>query len=331
MAGKKQHFVPRYYLKGFADNAKLYVYDIWKDEKVVDQNVDISDVGFKKNFYNLNLEQINIFLSEKITDKAELDNILEQYNERWSANLIRSFQDLDDRIGIIKNLGDYTSKVNMPDLYDFIVIQMLRTPRFRKGISDISKLVRDKVNDMTEVQIDGETKQDSMSIDDISKLIHTNLLLSSIAETKIGKTLKFKNPFLAQHHFQSDLTKSIYKWLKNSIGILYMNITDTLFKTSDSPVSFTQAHGTDVFSMRHLYIPITKRCAFLFLNPIWYPSASIYHRKLRILQDGDEELAMNFNFYVINKCDKHLYSFDDHFSWESLFIKKEIPIYMKVW
>ena len=110
-----------------------------------------------------------------------------------------------------------------------------------------------------------------------------------------------------------------------------MNTTDTLFKTSDSPVSFTQAHGTDVFSMRHLYIPITKRCAFLFLNPIWYPSASIYHRKLRILQNGDEEIAMNFNFYVINKCDKHLYSFDDHFSWESLFIKKEIPIYMKVW
>lgn len=332
MAGKKQHFVPRYYLRGFSKENKLYIYSTIDNTMPIQDSVKIKDIGFKNNFYDVNIDHVNQFLEKRLTDKKELDNIIEEYNERWSSNLIRSFQDLDSRIGEIKLIGEFVSQVAMLDLYDFIVIQLFRTPQFRKSLSDISARIQKLIIESDDIELKDGKLRDSMSIENLNKILHTNLLLASISKTTLGKSLDYSDPFLPQHQIQNELVTSAYEWLKKAYGIMYINTTEVLFKTSDSPVCFTETLGKDAISFKHLYIPLSKRCAFIFMHPILYSKYSHYNRQIRILDgEDDEKIATNFNLYLTKKADKHIYSYDDDFSMESLFIDNQIAMELKVW
>ncbi len=62
-----------------------------------------------------------------------------------------------------------------------------------------------------------------------------------------------------------------------------------------------------------------------------YAQYANYDRNIRIMEDTDIDIPQNFNFYLTSKSDKHIYSYDDDFVWESKFISKEIVQQIRIW
>lgn len=195
---KKQHYVPRFYLKHFSsDGEKLYVFDK-TNLKMFETN--IINIAQEKYFYDVNIELIDP-INKQIIEKQ-----LSKIESVFSDNLL-------EIIDFIENDKPLTHEQKVAISY-YMFIQIFRTRSFRdelKQMTDITlKALADKF-----VQINfGESYFNG----------HIHVKEEVIALSQI-KSL-----------FMPEQINKFVNWFLNCIWIIGKNFTEEYLYTSDSPV-----------------------------------------------------------------------------------------------
>lgn len=73
-------------------------------------------------------------------------------------------------------------------------------------------------------------------------------------------------------------------------------------------------------------VPLTKRCAFLFLNENEYSQHKHRDKEIQILTDLDSEKIDNYNKFLAKQAERFIFSYDDDFKELTKFIKGEISV-----
>lgn len=255
MAGPNQHFVPQYYLKTFSEGDKVFVFDKKENKYLGEKRIPVNKIGFSKNFYDIEPEDLSRFLINETDDKGYVDSLIEKYNERISSSLINSFIDLGEKVYKYKEM-EIVSVIRTDDIIDFLVVQLFRTSFFRKQFEFTARDIRKKHADKIELN-------EKYSVERLARAIHGVYIISAICNTEIWKNSE--NNHLIKPFFQFIDFEVVDKFeqLRKMSKTLWVSSLDLCFITSDNPIVIKQ---TDKGKIEMLFFPLTKRCAVTFWN-----------------------------------------------------------------
>ena len=236
---KKEHYVPRCYLKNFATVGKrIDVFDKWK--LMVRTNQDIMNIAMENGFYDIDLLRIMEELDTDVHEKMKFDLMKLVGTECWDEveaiignskyiekNHFSGLEDiysqlLESVIGksyngnswVIKNCRALTEHEKVM-LSLFISIQVIRTKRFRDTLGDMvagtAQMLAFKAQMNTP---DAQPKEvfEVKANPDFIKLQHNMMIL---------------NP---------EATLHLAEILMDHVWIMCVNKTDVPYYTSDDPV-----------------------------------------------------------------------------------------------
>jgi hypothetical protein len=293
MAGPKQHFVPQYYLKTFAKEDKVFVFDKKKNKYLGNNRIPVNRIGFTKNFYDIEPEDLSRFLVEEINDKTYVDSLIKKYNERISSPLINSFIDLGDKVYKNKEMK-IISLIRTNDIIDFLVVQLFRTPFFRKQFEFIARDIKIKHSDKVELN-------KKYSIERIARAIHGVYIISAICNTEIWKNSKKNHLIKPIFQFIDFDVIEMFEQLRKMSKTLWVSALDLCFITSDNPIVIKQ---TEEGKIKMLFFPLTKRCAVTFWNEISADKSVI------IVTEGRKNVLIEHNRIMKEWAYRFLYSYD---------------------
>lgn len=235
---KKEHYVPRCYLKNFShDTKKINVFDKFKMQ---DRNQSIQDVAMENYFYDINLMDMLKKVDKDKRQQLEIDLMKLVGTENWEevlrilsktkyiekdffAEIEGVYSELLQRIinksyrgnqWVIDNCFAFSEEEKLL-LSFFIAIQIIRTKVFRETLVDsIEKMYQTFLYKMQMNEKEPLDKEEiKVEVDkDFVKLQHSSMILNDTSTVAMAETLS------------------------NHIWIMYVNKTKTSFFTSDCPV-----------------------------------------------------------------------------------------------
>lgn len=218
---KNEHYVPRFYLRRFANNDKIYAYDLEKDNLF---QTNINKIGCNNYFYDVDSNVLKESLSEYKDIYKIPDDIFEKECEDIQF-IEKALSRLEDKFSVLLNKFemDY-SIINdeefLRTFFLFMYTQSIRTKGFRNGLENIAsqtKIWLEKFN------IKNVNYPIELEAKDIAKLNQIKELLSLSSVYK--KALSFFDAY------------DIY------IGV---NNTDIDFIISDNPMSYFLVGFNDI-------------------------------------------------------------------------------------
>lgn len=255
MAGPNQHFVPQYYLKTFSKDDKVFVFDKKENIYLGENRIPVSKIGFGKNFYDIEPEDLSRFLINETDDKNYVDSLIEKYNERISSPLINSFIDLGEKVYQYKEM-EIVSVIRPDDIIDFLVVQLFRTPFFRKQFEFTARDIRKEHSDKVELN-------KKYSVERLARAIHGIYIISAICNTEIWKNSEKSHLIKPFFQFIDFEVIDKFEQLRKMSKTLWVSSLDSCLITSDNPIVIKQ---TDKGEIEMLFFPLTKRCAVTFWN-----------------------------------------------------------------
>lgn len=224
---KRQHYVPRFYLRGFtpANEEYLYVFDK-KENTIFRKNIqEICEQNYYYSFYEN--EEYNFMLEEHLSKKeyefsGAFSNIIENiegyyFNKRCS----------------IKNITHTDKRL----IIEFICYQILRVPKYMESLFAMTIPQFKKFN-----REDGITQTEKEIKNDIKKYVYP-------------------------HFFDRTEEMMLMLLRKNWIFLILASDLDISFISSDNPVMITNSdlnspiRGAIIDPMTEIAIPISKHIA----------------------------------------------------------------------
>lgn len=244
---KKEHYVPRCYLKNFAlENTKIKIFDKFKMQT---REQRIMEVAMENYFYDLDFSELiqKAELDENKKLKNDLKNIMHIDNweyikngldkkfieKKYFAPLEQTYSDLletfiykshDGNNWVINNckICSETEKRNMAL---FIAIQITRTKSYRENLNSSLSQFHQALEHKLQIKNKNSPLKELFKPkidDDYVKSLHSMIILD------VDNTIK-----------SADI-------LDNHVWVIYVNKTDTPFYTSDNPV-VTIPHKKDKY------------------------------------------------------------------------------------
>lgn len=244
---KKEHYVPRCYLKNFIlENDKVKVFDKFKLQQ---REQRIMDIAMENYFYDIKIDELVQKAEKEEQEKIKSDllqiagvdkwedflNIVDtKYIEKefycklediYSILLTRIIQkSYNGNDWVIKNCNAFSdTEKTMMSL--FIAIQIIRTKSFRNNINDIITKTYQTLAYKSQMSDEDALPKEAFECTvspDFVKLQHSSMILNDDIAIKMAETLY------------------------NHIWIMYVNKTDYPFYTSDNPV-VTIPHKRDKY------------------------------------------------------------------------------------
>lgn len=233
---KKQHYVPQFYLRRFANpKSQIHVYDKFGQKSF---RANIRDIASARYFYNLSQEYISELensvrkiqseekfeqelvdeILKRITDVQMIENRLSRLEDHFATVLDNVIDGLEKRKRFEKNLrGDFAV---------FVAVQFWRTYERRQGMMELEQKLEERMMEIVR-KID-EVKGTDTTAQDLGIAYHPE------GTAHRHKMLLFDTSLLLK-------TASI---LDNHIWMIGVNDTNEPLYTSDHPVSI-HAHKTD--------------------------------------------------------------------------------------
>ena len=228
---KKQHYVPRVYLKHFCErNRTINVFDKNRVEKF---KANINDVACKNYFYDVDS---NISEDEQIFEKK-----LSEFESLYEHELKNLFKNLDEYVLKMDKKNLLKQNFKLPDktkeyLAIFFLIQNFRTIIVRKTLMQISKHMYDKIEEFT-----GEKPDFDIDNNEVKKS-HIKLIFGKLYPLVI--------------------------YLQKQQWFILVNDTERPFYTSDNPAILDRefckkdGRGKGILSYgMNFYLPIALRHA----------------------------------------------------------------------
>ena len=218
---KNEHYVPRFYLRRFANNDKIYAYDLEKDNLF---QTNINKIGCNNYFYDVDSNVLKESLSEYKDIYIIPDDIFEKECEDIQF-IEKALSRLEDKFSVLLNKFemDY-SIINdeefLRTFFLFMHTQSIRTKGFRNGLENIASQTKTWIE---KLNIKNVNYPIELEAKDIAKLNQIKELLSLSSVYK--KALSFFDAY------------DIY------IGV---NNTDIDFIISDNPMSYFLAGFNDI-------------------------------------------------------------------------------------
>lgn len=218
---KNEHYVPRFYLRRFANNDKIYAYDLEKDNLF---QTNINKIGCNNYFYDVDSNVLKESLSEYKDIYKIPDDIFEKECEDIQF-IENALSRLEDKFSVLLNKFelDY-SIINdeefLRTFFLFMHIQSIRTKGFRNGLENIANQTKTWLE---KLNIKNVNYPIELEAKDIAKLNQIKELLSLSSVYK--KALSFFDAY------------DIY------IGV---NNTDIDFIISDNPMSYFLVDFNDI-------------------------------------------------------------------------------------
>lgn len=314
---KKEHYVPRCYLKNFAmDNSMIWVFDKYKTQR---RKQKIMEIAMENYFYDIDCSSMISKAEKDEKIKAELkeqsgleewEDIVDllnnkKYVEKDFFSNIESFYELllekliDNSHGgnqwVIDNCFAFLEIIK--DIFSFFVaIQMLRTKSFRSGISDAIEQFYNVLPKKFPIKGLEPLRSGEFHIkanDEYVKLQHTLIMLD---EKELERTAEILN---------------------NHIWVMYVNKTDMPFYTSDNPV-ITIPHKSDKYMSYggiasegvEIVFPITPNLLLAMYEKTWHSNR--FSDRSFVSLTSKEKVAY-FNMYQIMQSDRCVFSIKDDF------------------
>lgn len=218
---KNEHYVPRFYLRRFANNDKIYAYDLEKDNLF---QTNINKIGCNNYFYDVDSNVLKESLSEYKDIYKIPDDIFEKECEDIQF-IEKALSRLEDKFSVLlsKFEMDY-SIINdeefLRTFFLFMHTQSIRTKGFRNGLENIASQTKTWIE---KLNIKNVNYPIELEAKDIAKLNQIKELLSLSSVYK--KALSFFDAY------------DIY------IGV---NNTDIDFIISDNPMSYFLVGFNDI-------------------------------------------------------------------------------------
>lgn len=218
---KNEHYVPRFYLRRFANNDKIYAYDLEKDNLF---QTNINKIGCNNYFYDVDSNVLKESLSEYKDIYKIPDDIFEKECEDIQF-IEKALSRLEDEFSVLLNKFemDY-SIINdeefLRTFFLFMHTQSIRTKGFRNGLENIASQTKTWIE---KLNIKNVNYPIELEAKDIAKLNQIKELLSLSSVYK--KALSFFDAY------------DIY------IGV---NNTDIDFIISDNPMSYFLVGFNDI-------------------------------------------------------------------------------------
>ena len=235
---KKEHFVPRCYLKHFvSETERINVFDKVTLGK---RNQKILDVAMENYFYDIDFYKLlDSVPSDKIDEvkqdlmkivdtdcweevEAALDkkHLEKEYFSRMEATYSKLLEEIirkayGGNAWVIDHCKALSSEEKV-SLSLFIAIQIIRTKSFRENIKNITEKLYQQIAYILQAQEENAVSKDEIRVtanDDYVKLEHSSMILNEEMAIDVAKTLL------------------------NHIWVMYVNKTDVPFYTSDNPVA----------------------------------------------------------------------------------------------
>lgn len=234
---KNQHYVPRFYLKNFANSCKcLYAYNI-KDKRIISTTPE--SICLENNLYETELKDAN----EKM-GKYVIENDIENKFCKHEGNYNKLIEKIKSIC--VQNQNEDALILNSSDekelLYSLIANLIVRNPKNIGYLNNLQGNIRNSGEYQT---IDNMLKQ--MDIGGTESIFIA-------AQKRVGLTEDFEN----------SVPKIITEQLRKTNFTFYYALENE-FLTSDVPIIF----GNDTYLPRNdigLYFAITPKIAIIFGN-----------------------------------------------------------------
>lgn len=293
MTGPNQHFVPQYYLKTFAEDDKVFVFDKKENKYLSDKRIPVDKIGFTKNFYDIEPEDLSKFLVKETNEKTYVDSLIERYNETISSLLINSFIDLGEKVYKYKDI-EIVSIIRPDDIIDFLVVQLFRTPFFRKQFELIARDIHKKHHDKVELR-------KKNPIEKLAQTIHGVYIISAICNTNIWKNSEKEHLIKPIFRFIDIEVVDKFEQLRKMSKTLWVSSLDSCFITCDNPIVIKQTNSGEI---KMLFFPLTKRCAVTYWNE---KSAD---KSVIIINEKRKKVLLEKNRIMKDWAYRFIYSYD---------------------
>ncbi|WP_397298935.1 DUF4238 domain-containing protein [Nonlabens ulvanivorans] len=310
----KQHYVPQFYLRNFADkNGNINVFDINRENHY---KTSPRNECYEKLLYDLNPEILNRFSDNTNHYEEIVDDKIRILNEEVSSILINS---LNKAISTGKGFEFISSDREI--LYDFIVLQTFRTPFYRKRLNYLcfSFALRTEIDFLDEKEL--------------LDLIH-NLLLFGVVERLYNLDFKLNETYHLFFDHLIDEILSLKLQLRDSQKLFLLNKSTEKFITSNTPVNIrwkpdflahlkmlvtTMDKEKPILDIGNylefmtIHLPMSREFSIFIFNKNVDNNLNEMNQSVGIIRDYNSDLAFNLNYSTFLKSSDKVFSSTDNF------------------
>lgn len=265
---KNEHYVPRRYLRHFANENKFYVFD---KEKEQIRPGSVEDYASERYFYDVDFESLKADKLKEDPDfvfDPEIEKIMkeidEQHIENWFGENVETwlFDPIDSIISTFTmsnpeklNTIEALSEKDMNYLSLYISIQLIRSKEFRKHIVEMNEKIPLLLMKKMALQ-----KKDSQQLE----------ILNSI-KLKV-KNKNYEKLLHAQFLMNEEFVLQIAERLRSKIWVIAYNTSATNLITSDNPVvryGHLGIHGLNSKGIEIMF-PISTKLIICIRDPEFF-------------------------------------------------------------
>lgn len=305
MAVKQQHFVPRCYLKNFANHQEqIFVMD--KDTQKSYQT-NVKNIANLTYFNDFPVE----FLSKEYKEK-EKSQVIEKELSKYETKFSNFLNEMITRLENIERYA-YSNEVIDQELKShfsfFLALQLGRTMNQRQKIQNTLQDISDLKSKLDE---SSTKKQEHLNFS-IPEPVNSSQSIdfNDLIRVSVEKDANAQHLFLIVDILDKGLNSNISKIFANHIWFFGINSTSIPLLTSDTPIVIKpyQNHGFDIdsYGVQVAYPISPKYLLVMHENSYWSDLKSFDRRSINLT----ENCVISHNKLQKDQCHRQVYSVED--------------------
>jgi hypothetical protein len=327
----KQHYIPQFHLRKFTDeNEELYAYDIYRERQY---KTAVRKENYKKYFYDVRPDLLKKLLGINNGYDELIDDKIRTLHEEQVA---RAFNQLVTLLNQSPLQGIKIEKEVRDKIHQYIVLQRIRTPEFRRRIKYMSG------NFVINYGIDLEVDKlnEGELLDNIHNLLIYGLLLqfnNESAELPDGYNQFFE-------HFIEESMR-FYKQLQNAGILVLLNRYKTPFYISDNPVNVKWHPNSSAYikglitpmgggktidvgqsnDLKTAFVPISRNIGIFFFDLEFQEALTSMNNSIGVITEQNFDIIHNINLSTAANAYGKVYGSINDFSELIKMIKNKQP------
>jgi len=311
----KQHFVPQFYLRNFANSkGTIFVYDLIRDIKHISTP---AKECYQSYFYDLNLNIFKIFVDSEYLSEEIVDDKIRTLDENVSVILIKFLNEIktcDTSFNFPKDSRD--------QLYNFIILQILRTPFYRNRLHYLN--VPFSIKAGLSGELGDEKTQD---------IVH-NLLIYGVLSKLYNEDFKLNKLYYAIFEHLIDEIVDLKRQLESSGKLFLINKSDKEFICSSSPINAlwkqniysntkslitTFNHEQKLFDLGDflefstIFLPISSDVGIFIFDKTYSKPLTLMNQSIGRIRNWNSDLLINLNLSTMLKNNDRIFSANGNF------------------